>query len=108
MEMTKEEFFAYLLLYAAYADLIEAPEQREYILSKVDKHTYKHIHKVFEMDSDTERIDRILKHVKAHNYSQANPDELLREVLNTMKSDGHYDAAERSCFIGLKRLIQNA
>ncbi len=108
MDLTKEEFFAYMLLYAAYADLIEAPEQRAYILSKVDKTTYHEVHKIFERDNDNERIETILRHVKAHNYNQANPEELLREVQTTMKSDGVFDAAEQSCYIGLKRLIQNA
>lgn len=108
MDLTKNEFFAYMLLYAAYADLIEAPEQREYILSKVDKVTYKRVHKIFDHDNDAERIETILRHVKAHNYSQANPEELLQEVQKTMKSDGVFDAAEQACYIGLKRLIQNA
>lgn len=108
MDLTKEEFFAYMLLYAAFADFIEASEQREYILTKVDKKTYKRVHKIFDRDNDAERIETILRHVKAHNYNQANPEELLLEVQNTMKSDGIFDAAEQACYIGLKRLIQNA
>ena len=34
MKLTKEEFFAYLLLYAAKADFVESPEEKAFILNK--------------------------------------------------------------------------
>ncbi len=107
MEFTKDEFFAYLLLYAAKADMIEEPEQTEFILSKVPKSTYSSIHKVFDKDTDQQRLDRILDNVRSHNYAHSTPEDLLQEIEQIMKSDGVFDAAERSVFVGIRRLFKN-
>lgn len=107
MEFTKDEFFAYLLLYAAKADMVEEPEETEFILSKVPESTYSAIHKIFEKDSDQQRLDRILENVRSHNYKQETPEDLLQEIEQTMKSDGVFDAAERTVFFGIRRLFKN-
>jgi|SRR5690554_865909 len=107
MNFTKEEFFAYLLLYAADADSVVTAEEREYILSKVPEETYSRVHKIFMNDTDTERIDRIIDNVKQGNYSQASPYELVAEIKKTMTIDGELDSVERIFLIGIRRLLRN-
>lgn len=107
MDFTKEEFFAYLLLYAAETDSIISSEEREYILGKVPEETYSHIYKIFMKDTDAERIDRIVDNVKRGNYSQATPYDLVSEIKKTMTIDGELDAVETIFLIGIRRLLRN-
>lgn len=107
MDFTKEEFFAYLLLYAAETDSVVSPDEREYILGKVPEEIYSQVHKVFLKDSDAERIDRIVDNVKRGNYDQATPYDLIKEIKKTMTIDGELDAVETIFLIGIRRLLRN-
>ena len=107
MDFTKEEFFAYLLLYAADTDSVVSTEERDYILGKVPEETYSRVHKLFLKDTDAERIDRIVDNVKRGNYSQATPYDLVAEIKKTMTIDGELDAVETIFLIGIRRLLRN-
>lgn len=108
MGFTKEEFFAYLLLYAAKANFVETAEEKAYILKKVSSEIYGKIHRIFEKDSDSERIEVLLENVRAHNYKHSSPQDLLDEIRAIMASDGELDATERMYLIGIRRLIMSA
>lgn len=108
MGFTKEEFFAYLLLYAAKANFVETAEEKAYILKKVSPEVYGKIHRIFEKDSDAERIEVMLENVRAHNYKHSSPQELLDEIRAIMASDGELDATERMYLVGIRRLIMSA
>lgn len=108
MGFTKEEFFAYLLLYAAKANFVETAEEKAYILSKVPIDVYGKVHRIFEKDTDAERIEVLLENVRAHNYKHSSPQELLDEIRAIMSSDGDLDATERMYLIGIRRLIMSA
>lgn len=108
MGFTKEEFFAYLLLYGANADFVETAEEKAYILSKVPEDVYGKVHRIFEKDTDAERVEVLLENVRAHNYKHSSPQELLDEIKAIMASDGELDATERMYLIGIRRLIMSA
>lgn len=108
MGFTREEFFAYLLLYAAQADFVESADEKAYILSKVSTEVYGKVHHIFEKDSDAERIEVMLENVRAHNYKQSSPQELMSEIKAIMALDGEPDATERMYLIGIRRLIMSA
>lgn len=107
MEFTKDEFFAYLLLCAADANAVVSSEEKEYILSKVPEDTYANVYKIFKKENDKERIDRIVQNVKAGNYHQSSPYELIEEIKTTMTIDGRLDAAETMFLIGIRRLLRS-
>jgi hypothetical protein len=52
----KEEFKAYLLIYAANSNFLETEEEKELILSKVDADAYKKMHREYERDNDYQRL----------------------------------------------------
>lgn len=108
MTFTKEEFFAYLLLYAAQADFVETAKEKAYILNKVSPDVYGKVHRIFDKDSDSERLEVLLENVRRHNYKQANPQELLDEIKAVMAADGAIDATEKMYLIGIRRLIMSA
>ena len=102
---TKEELVAYILLFAANSDFTEDNDEKELILSKVDKSTYKSINKEFQKDNDFQSIQKILSGLKQHNYSKGDIDLLFADIKALFLADGNYDTIERNMFTNLKRLL---
>jgi len=105
MNWTKKEFKAYVLLYAAHCNFIETEEERNYILSKVDKQTFNKIHTEVVVDSDKENLDKIQKYLKVNKYNQEDKDDLLRDIKNVFFADGSVDSLEKKVFLLLKKIL---
>lgn len=105
LNCTKEELVAYVLLFAANSDFTENKEEKELILSKVDKKTFKRIHKEFHNDNDFQSIQKIIVGLKQYNYSKEDMDSLFSDIKDLFLADGNYDAIERNMFSNLKRLL---
>ncbi|OUR91850.1 hypothetical protein A9Q87_08590 [Flavobacteriales bacterium 34_180_T64] len=105
LNWTKEELVAYVLLFAANSDFTEDKDEKELILSKVDKSTYKSINKEFQQDNDFQSIQKILAGLKQHNYSKGDLDILFADIKALFLADGNYDTIERHMFADLKRLL---
>jgi hypothetical protein len=79
-DWTKEEFKAYLLLYAAKANFFEDELEREMISSMVNPSTFKRIHREINHDNDYQSIQKILFNVKKYEYSPENIEQLIRDI----------------------------
>jgi hypothetical protein len=101
-----KEFLTYLLLFATHADFNFDEEERAYILSKVDEQTMNRMNELFEKQNDIQRLDRIHAYLKQGNYTEAELDELIKEVVALCHADGDYSQLERNLMIGLKRILK--
>jgi hypothetical protein len=106
MELSRNEFHAYLLLYSVQADQTVNEEEREFIFRQIPESTYKKVEKIINHENDYERIERILNHMQTHEYER--PEEIIAEIKRGMQVDGEMDSAEMAVFIGLKRLLKSA
>lgn len=104
---TDTDFLTYLLLYATHADFDFNAEERDHILSKVDKSTLERVNRIFQMQNDIQRIDQIRAYMKAGKYSENELDALVAEVKKVFYADGDYSTLERNLLIGLKRILKN-
>jgi len=104
---TKEEFIAYILLYATKANFVETPEEKEIILSKVNAQSYQKIHKELDKDNDFQSIQKILANLSKFNYTKRNIDLLISEIRMLYLSDGECNSNENTMFLGLKRLLKD-
>ncbi len=102
---SRDEFKAYVLLYAANCGHIEGAEERAYILSKVDKELYKKIHKEFDKDNDYQSIQKILANIEKFNYSHDELQDLTKEIMELFLADDRFDNIEQEVFILLKRIL---
>ncbi|WP_299116766.1 sulfurtransferase [uncultured Winogradskyella sp.] len=103
---TKDEFMAYILLYAAHSDFKEDNHERNVIISKVDMHTFQKIHDEFSNDNDYQCIQKILASVEKHNYSSENMDQILADIKGLFFADGDFDIKEHSMLLFLKRILK--
>ena len=102
---TKEEFKAYLLIYAAQTNFIEAEEELEFIETRFNKDVINKIRKEIKDLNDYQRVQIIIDYIKFHDYSQNDLDNILLEIKELYKSDGVYDTLEKSIYFMLEKLL---
>lgn len=103
---SKEELQAYLFIYCAHADFVEKKEEKDMILSNVDRTTFNKIHQEFDEDTDYQRIQKILAATENYYKSRAQKDKLIEEIMALFLSDGKFDTLEKNLLRELKRLIR--
>ena len=101
----KEQFKAYLLIYAANSNFSESEEEKELILSKVDADVYKQMHREFDKDNDYQRLEKILCCVDKFGFSKDDLANLRAEVKQVINAEGHHDELEDNMFLYLKKLL---
>ena len=102
---TRKEFKAYILLYAAQADFNISAEEKEMIISKVDKNSYEKIQKELKKDNDYQSIQKIQKNIEIHSYSQDFLENLINDIKEVFFSDDNFDVLERNMLMFLKRVL---
>lgn len=106
MQLTKDEFHTYLLLSAAHADLEEiTDEERDFILRQVTDELYQKVKKIFDADSDMERIERIQENKALHASTEEELKKLLKEIRYFLSTDGKFTSAEEAYFIHMKHIL---
>jgi hypothetical protein len=103
---TKEEFKAYLLIYAAQTDFKETNEELEFIESRFNKDIINKIHKEIAGYNDYQQIQIIIDHIKLHNFSQDELDDMFLQIKELYDSDGKFDILEQSRVYMLEKLLK--
>jgi predicted AlkP superfamily phosphohydrolase/phosphomutase len=106
LNWTKEEFKAFLLLYAAQTNFIETQEEIEYIESRFPNEIINKIRKEINKLNDYQKSEIIVNQIKSNEYVQSDLDEILVEIKELYKSDGVFDSLEQSIFSMLNRLLK--
>ena len=106
LNWTKEEFKAFLLLYAAQTNFIETQEEIEYIESKFPNEIINRTRKEINKLNDYQKSEIIVNQIKSNEYVQSDLDEILVEIKELYKSDGVFDSLEQSMFSMLEKLLK--
>ena len=106
LNWTKEEFKAFLLLFAAQTNFIETQEEIEYIESKFPNEIINRTRKEINKLNDYQRSEIIVNQIKSNEYVQSDLDEILLEIKELYKSDGVFDSLEHSMFSMLEKLLK--
>ena len=103
---SKDEFLAYLLIYAAQINQIETEEEKEFIESRFDSKTLKKIYKEINSDNDYHRIQKVMVYTYQQNYLSQDLDNLLKEIKELLLCDGKFDATEQALYHYLKKIFK--
>jgi len=104
---SQKEFEAYILLYAANSNQNVTDEEKEFIESKFDETMLKKMSKELELDNDYQRLQKILKCINQFNCTDADIDDLLKEVKDITTTDGSIDVVEQSTYSFLTKMLKN-
>lgn len=105
---TKDELLAYILIYVAHLDLNETWNEKEYILTRVDKDVYHRVLEQFKKDSDYQSIQKIIDAVKTQDYLRNDLADLFADIKLMAFADGAYSNMEQSLYNYLKKILQDA
>lgn len=105
-DWTKEEFKAYLLLYAANANYFETEAEKERILLMVDPTVYKRIHRELDQDNDYQSIQKILHNIEKFEYSKDDLNILIEDITRVFDANGTHDILEDNMLLALKKLFK--
>ena len=106
LNWTKEEFKAFLLLFAAQTNFIENQEEIEYIESKFPNEIINRTRKEINKLNDYQKSEIIVNQIKSNEYVQSDLDDILLEIKELYKSDGVFDSLEQSMFSMLEKLLK--
>jgi len=102
---TKDEFKAYLFLFAAHANFEESKAELNFIKTRVGAKNLAHIHDEFDKDNDYQRIQKIEATIERYAYKKEDIENLLLDVKALFIADGELDILEESLFLGLRHLL---
>ncbi|WP_298884009.1 hypothetical protein [uncultured Polaribacter sp.] len=103
---SKNEFLAYVLLYAAHCNFFESKEEENYILTRVNEATYHRIHTEVVIDSDEDSLNKIQQYISDNNFDEKEKEALIKDIKNVFFADGSVDVLERKVFGILKKIIR--
>ena len=103
---SKDEFLAYLLIYAAQINQIETEEEKEFIESRFDSKILKKVYKEINSDNDYQRIQKVMVYTYQENYLSQDLDHLLKEIKELLLCDGKFDATEQALYHYLKKIFK--
>ena len=103
---TKDEFLAYLIIYAAQINQIETKEEKEFIESRFDLKMLKNIYKEINSDNDYTRIQKVMVYTYQNNYLSQDLDILLKEIKELLICDGRFDNTEQALYYHLKKIFK--
>ena len=103
---TKDEFLAYLIIYAAQINQIETKEEKEFIESRFDSKILKKIYQEINNDNDFQRIQKIMVYTYQENYLSQDLEVLLKEIKELLLCDGKFDATEQALYHYLKKIFK--
>jgi len=104
-DWTRDEFLAYVLMFAAKADFSEGQEETEFIKDEVGEDIYDDIHEEIEEDNDAQRIAKILDYVNASDFDKEYADMLYHEISDLFMADGEFNTMEKNLRRVLKRIL---
>lgn len=102
---SRQDFLAYVLLFAAHCNDFEDPRELEYILDKLDATTFRKIHIEVVLDSTEESLNKIQEYLQENKCSQIEKEALIRHIKNVLFADGSVDIHEKNIFSQLKKII---
>lgn len=103
----KDELIAYILLYVANSDLHETNDEKDFIMSKVDRITFASVHKEFDEDNDYQCLQKIIKSVKAHDYFRDDYAELFVDIKLMLYADGESEEIEEVTYMYLRKILKD-
>ena len=105
LEWDKEQFLAYVLLYAANADLEMSQEEEDYIQEQVGEKEYEEVKEIFLKDTEKERAYKIIDYSQGEDFDQEYAQMIKNDLEELFLADGEYTHWEKAIGRALTRLM---
>lgn len=99
------EFLAFLLIYAAHADIEFSNEEKEFIKDIVSKEIFDSICNEFNQLTDFQALDLILNYKDLYCSTQKEKKYLFEKLNDLFHVDGEFTQLEKELLVFLDRLL---
>jgi transcriptional regulator of heat shock response len=103
---TKEEFKAYMLIYASESDHTVTEAELELLEEKFDSRILKKMSSELKADNDYQRLQKVSAYIQNNDCTQDELDVLLNEMKEIFMSDGNFDVMEQATFRFMKKMLK--
>jgi len=104
-QLSQNEFEAYLLIYAAYADYDFHSKEEEFIREFSSNEVFEKMHQVYLENSDYNSLQLIIRHMKEFLTDIESKRTMYDTILSLFKIDGDYSRGEKTFLEFLDKLI---
>lgn len=101
-----EEFLAFLLLYAAQADLEMSEEEQELIVEKTGKAAFEQAKKELLRLNDYDALQTILSFKDRFFATETQKNDLINDIKSICKSDGKLSGIEQEITLMLAKIMK--
>lgn len=102
---SRDQFLAFVLLYAAHIDIEFSPEEKNMIKERVSPEDFDEVYGDFNDMSDYEALQSIMNHKNQFFASDEDKERLFTEIKTLFFADGKYAVQEKTLYHFLKKLI---
>lgn len=100
-----QDFLAFVLMYAAYADMEVVQDEIDAIESRVGHDKFVQARKIMDKLNDVERLDLILSFREKYFPSEDDHEKLYADMKEIFLADGKYNQLEHTVLRYLKRIL---
>ena len=100
---TENEFLAYVLLFAAHADIVFKTEEKKHIKSIIEPEIYTKVLSEFSKDNGYAQVQKILSYQKEN--AAFSIEFILQEMKDLFNSDQHFHPMGRFTLANIRRLL---
>ena len=102
---TRDELLAYAMIYAAMADFTLSEKEKEFITERIGKKNFEKMYRVYENDTDVERIERVELLRSEFFPGEQGKEELLKIIKDVFNCDHEFDALENAVYHSLRMIL---
>lgn len=100
-----QDFLAFVLIYAAYADMEVVEEEIDAIERRVGHEKFVQARRIMDKLNDSERIDLILSFREKYFPTKEDHDKLYSDMKEIFLADGNYNQLEKAILMYLKHIL---
>lgn len=106
-DLTKSEFIAFVLIYAAHIDFEFTSNEVDFIKSKTCEKSYDKMYKLFEKKGDYAAMKVILSHREKYFETEEKQEALYNMLIQLFKVDGDYSKIEKNFLPFFKKMVES-
>lgn len=102
---TREQFMAFILFYAAHADMECTEEERQIVRNIISEEQLPEIESEYQRLTDFERIEVIQSYKNNYFANTGQKAVIIEELKHLCNADGEYDIMEKNLVMMLGRIL---
>ncbi len=107
IKLSKEEFIAFVLIYASHIDYEFSENEISFIKERTSDNVYDNMINLFELNGDYTSMKIILSHKEEYFCSEEKQNKLYQMLIDLFKVDGEYSRIEKNFLPFLKKMIES-